>query len=177
MVDYHRIYGLNTTVLRQSCIYGYRQFGAEDQGWLAWFMIATHLDFPVTIYGDGKQVRDVLFIDDLVDAYEAVFAAGPAAAGKAYNVGGGPGNVLSLLDLVSYIEKRRGRELPCKRADWRPGDQKVFVSDIRRAGAELGWKPKVSVAQGLDLLYEWVHQNVDMLETLFAAPCASRHDN
>lgn len=176
MIDYHRIYGLNTTVLRQSCIYGYRQFGAEDQGWLAWFMIASQLAYPVTIYGDGKQVRDVLFIDDLVDAYEAVFAAGSTTAGKAYNVGGGPDNVLSLLDLVRYIEKRRGRDLPCKRADWRPGDQKVFVSDIRRAVAELNWKPKISVAQGLDLLHEWVGQNLDMLESLFAAPATSRHD-
>jgi len=138
VIDYHRIYGLHTTVFRQSCIYGYRQFGAEDQGWVAWFMIASQLGHPITVYGDGKQVRDILFIDDLLDGFDAAFAAGKAAAGKAFNIGGGPGNVLSLIELLAYIEKRRGSKLPYDFSGWRPGDQKVFVSDIRRAQAELG---------------------------------------
>ncbi len=169
MIDYHRIYGLSTIVFRQSCIYGYRQFGAEDQGWLAWFMIATQLGHALTIYGDGMQTRDVLFVDDLLDAYEAAFAAGSSAWGKAYNIGGGPGNVLSLLELVRFIEERSARKLSYKMADWRPGDQKSFVSDIRRAKTELGWSPKIGTRQGLDSLYDWVGQNLNLFEDLFPA--------
>jgi len=164
VIDYHRIYGLRTTVFRQSCIYGYRQFGAEDQGWVAWFMIASQLGRPITVYGDGKQVRDLLFVGDLLDAYDAAFAAGDAAVGRAFNIGGGPANVLSLLELLAYIEKRRQRKLPYDRGDWRPGDQKVFISDIGRAQRELGWSPKISCPQGLDLLYDWVSRN----KSLFA---------
>ncbi len=161
-VDYHRIYGLNTIVFRQSCIYGYRQFGAEDQGWVAWFMIASQVGRPITLFGDGKQVRDILFIDDLLDAYDAAFAAGPASAGRVYNVGGGPRNVLSLLELVQFIGKRRGEPLPYASAGWRPGDQKVFVSDIRRAEKELGWTPKIGCSQGLELLYGWVERHREL---------------
>ena len=162
VIDYHRIYGLRTIVFRQSCIYGYRQFGAEDQGWVAWFMIASQLGRPITIYGDGKQVRDILFIDDLLDAYDAAFAAGDAVVGRAYNIGGGPDNVLSLLELLAYIEKRQNRKLTYDFAEWRPGDQKVFISDIRRARAELGWTPQVSCPKGLELLYDWVSRNLEL---------------
>jgi CDP-paratose 2-epimerase len=170
VIDYHRIYGLRTIVFRQSCIYGYRQFGAEDQGWVAWFMIASQSGRPITVYGDGKQVRDILFIDDLLDGYDAAFAAGDAAVGRAFNVGGGTENVLSLLELLAYIEKRQGRRLHYDFADWRPGDQKVFVSDIRRAQAELGWKPRIGCTKGLDLLYDWVSTNME----LFAEPAPAR---
>jgi CDP-paratose 2-epimerase len=169
VIDYHRIYGLRTIVFRQSCIYGYRQFGAEDQGWIAWFMIASQLGRPITVYGDGKQVRDVLFVDDLLDAYDAAFGAGDRAFGKAYNIGGGPQNVLSLLELLSYIEKVQNRKLGYKFSSWRPGDQKVFVSDIRKAQAELLWKPKTNCHQGLDLLYQWVADNHDLFMELSGA--------
>jgi CDP-paratose 2-epimerase len=162
MIDYHRIYGLSTTVFRQSCIYGYRQFGAEDQGWVAWFMIARQSGRAITIYGDGRQVRDVLFIDDLLDAYDAAFAAGGIASGRAYNIGGGPSNVLSLVELLAYLDRRAGTGQPCLSADWRPGDQKVYVSDIRRAQAELGWSPKIGVEEGLDRLYGWIAAHRDM---------------
>jgi len=100
-----------------------------------------------------------LFIDDLLDAYDAAFSAGDLAVGKAYNIGGGPGNILSLRELVAYIEKRQGRKLPLGFSDWRPGDQKVFVSDIRRAQNELGWSPAISCQRGLELLYDWVAEN------------------
>jgi CDP-paratose 2-epimerase len=159
VIDYHRIYGLRTIVLRQSCIYGYRQFGAEDQGWVARFMLASQFNRPITVYGDGKQVRDILFIDDLLDAYDAAFAAGDAAVGKAYNIGGGPNNVLSLLELLAYIEKRQNRKLAYGLSGWRPGDQKVFVSDIRRAQAQLGWSPKIGCYKGLEQLYDWIGEN------------------
>jgi CDP-paratose 2-epimerase len=169
VIDYQRIYGLRTIVFRQSCIYGYRQFGAEDQGWIAWFMIASQLGSPITVYGDGKQVRDVLFIDDLLDAYDAAFAAGERVMGHAYNIGGGPNNVLSLLELLAYIEKRQKGRLPYKLADWRPGDQKAFISDIRRAQTDLKWTPKISCERGMDLLYDWVAANLE----LFAKPASS----
>ena len=169
VIDYHRIYGLRTVVFRQSCIYGYRQFGAEDQGWVAWFMIASRLGRPITIYGDGKQVRDILFIDDLLDAYEAALTPGSHAFGRAYNIGGGPANVISLRNLLTYIGKQEGKHIFCRYTDWRPGDQKVFVSDIRRAKKELGWAPRVSCEKGLDLLYRWVLENRDLFEQVSAA--------
>src|ERR1700722_16389928 len=162
VIDYHRIYGLRTIVFRQSCIYGYRQFGAEDQGWIAWFMIANQLNRPITVFGDGKQVRDILFIEDLLNAYDAAFAAGDVAAGRAFNIGGGVSNVISLRELLAFIEQRSGAKIPAGNADWRPGDQKVFISDIRRARTELGWSPKISCPQGLGLLYDWIEKNREL---------------
>ncbi len=175
VIDYHRIYGLRTIVFRQSCIYGYRQFGAEDQGWVAWFMIASQLGRPITIYGDGKQVRDVLFVEDLLDAYDAAFAAGDRAVGKAFNVGGGGRNLLSLLELLAYIEKRQGRKIPYRFSDWRPGDQKVFLCDIRRAKSELGWEPRTSVERGLGQLYDWVAENETLFEPAPAVAASPSH--
>jgi CDP-paratose 2-epimerase len=157
--DYHRIYGLQTVVFRQSCIYGYRQFGVEDQGWVAWFTIASQLGRPITVYGDGKQVRDVLFVDDLLDAFDAAAERIGVAAGRVYNIGGGPDNVLSLRELIGFLETRRGRPLAPRHDDWRPGDQKVFVSDVRRAAAELGWRPRIGIDEGLARLDAWVAEN------------------
>lgn len=162
--DYHRIYGLNTVVMRQSCIYGYRQFGAEDQGWVAWFMIALQLGRPITVYGDGKQVRDILFVDDLVDAYDAALAKIDVAAGQVYNVGGGPKNVLSLRDLLKFLSSKRGKNIEHGTSDWRPGDQKVFVSDISKATRELGWTPNVNASTGLEKLHAWVGENSKLFE-------------
>jgi CDP-paratose 2-epimerase len=166
VIDYHRIYGLRSIVFRQSCIYGYRQFGAEDQGWVAWFMIANQLGHPITIYGDGKQVRDILFIDDLLNAYDAAFAVPDKAAGRAFNIGGGVGNVVSLRELLAFIEQRSGGKIAARSADWRPGDQKVFISDIRRAKTELGWSPKIGCPQGLGLLYDWIEKNRELFVKL-----------
>lgn len=157
--DYHRIYGLNTVVFRQSCIYGYRQFGLEDQGWVAWFIIATQLGQEISLYGDGMQVRDVLFIDDLIDAYDAAARNPAKSAGQIYNVGGGRENTISLLDLLAYLEMRIGKPLKVKMADWRPGDQRVFISNNNKAMKELGWSPKNSWRQGLEKLYNWVAEN------------------
>ena len=121
VVDYARIYGLRTVSLRQSCIYGTRQFGIEDQGWVAWFTIAAVTGRPITLYGDGKQVRDVLFVDDLCDLYERCIEQKALVSGKAYNVGGGPENQLSLLELVADLEGRIGRAIPRSHAATRPG--------------------------------------------------------
>jgi len=166
VIDYSRIYGLKTAVLRQSCIYGYRQFGLESQGWVAWFTIATVLGHPITIYGDGKQVRDVLFISDLLDAIE--FAANDAEThpGQVYNIGGGPSNTMSLLELLDILESLTGEKIEPAFDDWRPGDQKIFVADIQRAEERLGWSPKVSPREGVELLYHWVAENKGMFENL-----------
>ena len=140
--DYARIYGLPTVVLRQSCIYGPRQFGVEDQGWVAWFLIAAVTGQPITIYGDGKQVRDVLWVDDLLDLYDMVIEQIDVAAGQVYNVGGGPGNTLAVWqELGPMLTRLMGDEIPVAHDDWRPGDQHIFVADIRKAERELGWRP------------------------------------
>jgi CDP-paratose 2-epimerase len=158
--DYYRIYGLPTVVFRQSCIYGPRQFGVEDQGWLAWFVIASFLGDAITIYGDGKQVRDVLYIEDLLDVYDAARDHIDRVAGEVYNIGGGPENTISIWqEFGPLLQRHAGRELPVERGEWRPGDQRVYISDIRKAGHELGWKPWVGVEEGLERLYQWVSQN------------------
>lgn len=154
--DYHRIYGLQTAVFRQSCIYGYRQFGVEDQGWVAWFIIAVLTGQPLTIYGDGKQVRDVLFITDLVRAFDLVYQRREKTSGKIYNIGGGPANTLSLLELLGMLETLLGRKIAVKYSGWRPGDQKVYISDITKSRKDFGWKPEVSSKEGVEKLYQWV---------------------
>ena len=161
--DYARIYGLPTVVLRQSCIYGPRQFGVEDQGWVAWMIIAAVTGCPLTIYGDGKQIRDVLHVDDLLDAYDAAIAKIDKVRGQVYNLGGGPENTMSIwTEFGPLLEKLLGKPVPVRRGDWRPGDQKVFVADIRKAERELSWEPKVRVQEGVARLFEWVKENKDL---------------
>ena len=158
--DYSRIYDLPTVVFRQSCIYGTRQFGIEDQGWVAWFIIAAIMGKPITIYGDGKQVRDILFVDDLLDAYDLAVEKIDAARGQVYNLGGGPENVMSIwVEFGPKLEKLIGDTIEVARADWRPGDQRVFYADTRKAEKELGWKPKINVETGVQKLFEWVKEN------------------
>ncbi|MEK7657183.1 MAG: GDP-mannose 4,6-dehydratase [Elusimicrobiota bacterium] len=154
--DYFRIYGLPSAVLRQSCIYGPHQNGTEDQGWVAHFMRAAQAGTGVTLYGDGRQVRDLLFIDDLVDAFEAAYRKRSLSRGRIYNIGGGPANTLSLLELLDWIATRQGKPMRVVRKGWRPGDQKVYVCDIRRARRELGWSPKMGVRKGLGRLWDWL---------------------
>jgi CDP-paratose 2-epimerase len=157
--DYHRIFGLNTVVFRQSCIYGTRQFGIEDQGWIAWFLIAAELGLPLTIYGDGKQVRDVLFVDDLLDAYDAAANKIDVARGRVYNIGGGPANAVSILELIDHVSALSGKSLPYRHGAWRLGDQRIYVSDIRRAKSELGWEPLVPWRRGVEAVRNWVLAN------------------
>ncbi len=163
--DYQRIYGLRTVVFRQSAVYGYRQFGEEDQGWLAWFIIAAVLGKPITIYGDGKQVRDMLFIDDLLDAYDAAAQRIERVAGQVYNLGGGPTNTISVwTEFGPMLEELHRRKIPVGRGDWRPGDQRVCVYDISKAKRELDWEPKVNVPTGVERLYRWVRENQGLFE-------------
>ncbi len=155
--DYARIYELPTVVFRQSCIYGPHQFGIEDQGWVAWFVIAALLGQPITIYGDGKQIRDVLYVDDLLNAYDAAVDRIDDVAGEVYNIGGGPEQTLSVWrEFGPLLESLVGREIPVRRGEWRPGDQRIYVSDVRKARRELDWSPRVEVEEGVRRLYEWV---------------------
>ena len=157
--DYARIYGLKTVVVRQSCIYGTRQFGIEDQGWVAWFCVAVTTGQPFTIFGDGKQIRDVLWVGDLVDFYGRAIGRIDEVKGEVFNVGGGPANTLSLLELVAMLERAFGRKLDPPFAKWRPGDQRVFVADVGKAERLLGWKPGVSTAEGVARLIGWIREN------------------
>ena len=158
--DYHRIYDLPTVVFRQSCIYGERQFGVEDQGWLAWFIIATITGKPITIYGNGKQVRDVLYIDDLLDAYDLAVQKIDEVGGEVFNIGGGASNTISVWsEFRTILERLEGRTIPVSYSEWRPGDQKIYVSDIRKAEKLLGWNPKTDVVSGIEALHKWVTEN------------------
>ncbi|MBX3047857.1 MAG: SDR family NAD(P)-dependent oxidoreductase [Anaerolineales bacterium] len=155
--DYARIYGIPSVVFRQSCIYGQRQFGVEDQGWLAWFVIAAVLGKAITIYGDGKQVRDMLHVSDLIAAYDAAIAQGQQVAGQIFNMGGGPQHTLSIwAECGPLLEKQLGRKIPVEYGPVRPGDQAVYISDIRKAKQALGWQPKMGVEQGAAELVDWV---------------------
>jgi len=158
--DYARIYNLPTVVLRQSCIYGPRQFGVEDQGWVAWFVIAAITGRPITIYGDGKQVRDILYVEDLLNAYDLAISQAKEKPGRVINIGGGPQNTISIWhEFGPMLEELAGARLPVSRGDWRPGDQAVFISDIRLAEKELGWSPKVSPREGISRLFAWVSEH------------------
>jgi CDP-paratose 2-epimerase len=161
--DYSRIYGLRSVVLRQSCIYGPRQFGVEDQGWVAWMIIAAQTGRPITIYGDGKQIRDLLHVFDLLDAYDAAIQQIDRIPGEVFNLGGGSENTMSIwTEFGPRLEKLLGGSIPVARGDWRPGDQKVFVADTRKAQRLLGWKPKYNVEKGIQQLFEWVSENKNL---------------
>jgi len=162
--DYSRIYGIPTVVLRLSCIYGPRQFGMEDQGWVAWFLISAALGREINIYGDGKQVRDLLYIDDLIDAVDKIVIGRETLAGQIFNLGGGRSNSISVWqELQPMLESVSGKKLIPNRGDWRPGDQKIYISDIRKAEKYLHWTPKIKVSQGIVSLYQWIEDNRDLL--------------
>jgi len=161
--DYFRIYDLPTVVFRQSAIYGPRQFGIEDQGWLAWFIIAAVMGRPITIYGDGKQVRDMLFVDDLANAYDLAIQNIETARGQVYNVGGGAENMLAVwTEFEPMLERLLGKKIEVARGDWRPGDQRVFYADYRKAQRDLGWKPQVGLEEGIERLFHWVSENKEL---------------
>lgn len=160
MRDFHDIFGLKTVTFRMSCIYGLHQYGNEDQGWVAHFIIFSVLNKPLILYGDGKQVRDVLFIDDLARTFELAIKNINKTKGKAYNIGGGPENTISLLELLDML-KKFGLKLKYSFDDWRPADQKVYISDIRRA-REFGWNPRIPPKEGITKLFEWVKGNKNL---------------
>jgi len=157
--DYSRIYGLDTVVFRQSCIYGPNQFGIEDQGWVAYFCIQAMFDKEITIYGDGKQVRDVLYIDDLIDAYLLSYKNRKKVKGEIFNIGGGPQNQVGILEFIEYLKKKLNKPIKYKFSNWRPGDQKYFVSDNSKLYKYLNWTPKTSMQDGVDKLINWIEKN------------------
>jgi CDP-paratose 2-epimerase len=165
-IDYARIYGLRSVSFRQSCIYGPRQFGIEDQGWVAWFAIAAVLGKKITIYGDGKQIRDVLHVQDLARAYEAAYERREAVSGQAFNIGGGPANTMSLLELIRHLEDDLDISVALQWSGWRPGDQPVFVCNVTKAGELLGWRPVVGVREGVSELIAWTRDH----QALFDIP-------
>lgn len=156
VLDYARSFGVPTAVLRMSCIYGERQFGTEDQGWVAHFLLRALADEPITIYGDGKQVRDIMHVADAVAAYIAAWHRIGAVTGHAYNLGGGADNAVTLRQLVEGIEAIIGRPVRLRFADWRPGDQRYFVCDTRRAVAALGLARPLAWTDGLVRLAAWL---------------------
>jgi CDP-paratose 2-epimerase len=155
--EYSYIYKMKTAVFRMSCTYGTRQFGFEDQGWVAWFIIATLFNKPITIYGNGKQVRDMLYVDDLMDAFNR-FINSNIERGL-FNIGGGPDNTISLLEFLDELEALTGKNPKVKFADWRPSDQKVYITDTSRLENSLNWKAKTQVREGIKKLLEWIKNN------------------
>jgi CDP-paratose 2-epimerase len=164
--DYSRIYNLKTVVLRQSCIYGPNQFGIEDQGWVSWFSISSIFNKEFTIYGNGKQVRDVLHVFDLISLYKKIINNAHVCAGKIYNIGGGSSNKMSLLELIQLISKKLDKDIVYNYSDWRPGDQKIYVSDITRINKDIGWEPKITSDNGVSMMIDWILENKEILKKL-----------
>jgi len=156
VLDYARSYGLRTVVFRMSCIYGPHQFGTEDQGWVAHFLIRALEGRPITLYGDGRQVRDVLYVGDLVRAFLLAEEHVGEIAGRAFNIGGSAANTVSLLELVERIAALHGRRPEVLFEGWRTGDQRYYVSDVRRFAEATGWQPGVGLEEGLGKLYNWL---------------------
>ena len=161
--DYYHVYGLRTGVFRMSCIYGDRQLGTEDQGWLAWFVIAVLLGKPITIYGDGKQVRDILFVSDAIAAYDA-FVRSESLKGEVFNLGGGVEHNISLMEALGVIAKITGTKPAVSYSEWRCGDQKVYISDTSKARNKLGWTPLVTTNDGVDKLINWIRAHIDLFK-------------
>lgn len=157
-MDYARIYSLNTIVFRQSCIYGPHQLGVEDQGWLAWFTLATLNNIPLTIYGNGKQVRDVLHVNDLINAYWLAIENIKTTSGQTYNIGGGKWQ-LSLHELLSMLKTQLNKEIPISYKESRSGDQLIYTSNTSKAKKDFGWQPTISPNKGIQNLISWIRNN------------------
>jgi CDP-paratose 2-epimerase len=160
--DYAYTYGLKTGVFRMSCIYGERQFGVEDQGWVSWFAIATLTGKLITIYGDGKQVRDVLYVGDLIDVFDKFLNSN--LKHEVFNIGGGPKNTLSLLELLEMLKKMSGMNPKISFTEWRPADQKVYISNINKAKILLNWEPKTTPENGIRRPVNWISNNIGLFK-------------
>lgn len=163
--DYSRIYGIRSIVFRMSCIYGIRQFGNEDQGWIAHFLISAALGKNIIIYGDGKQVRDVLFINDLVQAFKLAVKHINVTSGQVYNIGGGSQNTLSIwAEFKDLLARLAEHKISFTYSDQRPGDQPIYISNIGKAQRDFGWKPKIKQEEGVRRLWDWVIENRHLFE-------------
>lgn len=168
VIDYNKIYGLRTCVLRQSCIYGDGQLGVEDQGWISWFVIALTLGKDVTVFGDGKQVRDILHVSDLISCFEAVYANYDRIGLPVFNIGGGPDCAVSVREVIGLISKYLDQDVDLRFDRWRPDDQRVYISDVSKAHKELSWSPTTSPENGIENLVKWASANNDKLAELFS---------
>ncbi|HEX3854119.1 MAG TPA: NAD-dependent epimerase/dehydratase family protein [Polyangiaceae bacterium] len=176
VLDYARSFDLPGVVFRMSCIYGPHQCGNEDQGWLAHFVLSALKQLPFTLYGDGLQVRDALYVDDLVDALVAANARAPDLAGRAFNIGGGPNNTTSLVEALDHVSELTGRLPPTEREAERVGDQKYYVSNTGLFEQATGWAPKVTLADGLERLTEWLRENQLRASEQFSARAQTMPD-
>jgi CDP-paratose 2-epimerase len=158
VIDYARTFGIPAAVFRMSCIYGPHQCGNEDQGWVAHLARQVLEEQPVVVYGDGRQVRDLLFVDDLVDAFVLARRWMERLTGIAFNIGGGPENTASVLEVLERLSERHGRRPLTTFGDWRPGDQRYYVSDTRRFQAATGWRSRVGVREGISRLCDWLQE-------------------
>jgi CDP-paratose 2-epimerase len=172
VLDYARLFGLPAVVLRMSCVYGPHQCGTEDQGWVAHFLLQAIARRPITLFGDGKQVRDILFVEDLVEALLLARERSHDLAGEAFNLGGGPRNITSLLELLALIADLESVEPRVERQGWRPGDQRYYATNFSKFQAATGWVPKVSVANGVRRLHAWL-QRARATEALAAVQLTS----
>jgi CDP-paratose 2-epimerase len=173
VLDYARSFGLRTVVLRMSCIYGPHQHGNEDQGWVAHFVRCALEQRPITVYGDGLQVRDLLFVEDLVDVFARARLHIDSLSGHAFNIGGGPANATSVLDLLERIEQLTRGPLHIGFDAWRVGDQRYYVSDTTRFSAATGWQPRVGLQEGVAALCDWMRQSQRVPEPHPDAPYAA----
>jgi len=164
--DYYRIYGIPTVVFRMSCIYGTRQFGVEDQGWVAHFVISAALNRPINIYGDGKQVRDILFADDLIRGMRLASEKRDKTAGQVFNMGGGAANTISIwTEFKEILARLAGRPVEVASwGPWRAGDQLVYISNCAKAKEVFGWEPLVGKEDGIARLWNWVRENRDLFD-------------
>jgi len=156
---------INAGIFRMSCIYGTRQFGVEDQGWVAWFCIATMLGHPITIYGDGKQVRDILYVSDLVHAFDSFIAKSQDLKWGVFNMGGGVNFTISLIELLDLLKEYTNKQSQITFENWRPSDQKVYISDIQKAEKTLNWKPQVTPKEGVQNIVAWIDENIHLFKT------------
>ena len=166
-LDYSRTYGLKTVVFRKSCIYGVNQFGVEDQGWLSWFAIAMVFQKKITVYGNGSQVRDLLFIEDLMNAYHLALTNINNTAGKVYNIGGGTNFSLSVNEAIQRLNFFFNHNVKINFEEERPGDQKYYVSDTSKATQDFGWKPTTSPELGIKKMMDWIYANKELIKNIF----------
>jgi len=166
VIDYARTYGINAVVFRMSCTFGPHQFGTEDQGWVAHFLIKALKGQPIILYGDGMQVRDILYVDDLVNALVLAQANMGRLTGQAFNIGGGPNNCISLLELLDLIRQLKGGEVAFNFDKWRPGDQRYYVSDTSKFNRLTGWEPKMNAAPGVKALYDWLYNSGEAISPI-----------
>jgi CDP-paratose 2-epimerase len=164
---YCLLYGLKGISVRCSCMYGPGQWGKEEQGWVAWFCIAFALGHPITIYGDGKQVRDLLYIDNVISAFGKAIQKANELKGEAVNLGGGKRNAVSLLDVIEYLEKLTGKRVERRFTNWRQRDNKCYYTNYSKAEKLLGWKPSVPFKEGIARTYEWIQTNLTTIKTVY----------